>query len=329
MVEVLNGKYELVEVAGEGGMAKVYRAYTLGTDGFRRAVAIKRIHDDLTENEEFLEMFVEEARVSAHLHHPNVVQIHDFERDQDGAYFLVMEWVPGVNLLEWSDAYRERDERPPWYLVAAIGIEILNALGSAHEHRLEDGTLSPIYHRDVTPQNILVSERGYVKLTDFGLARASDRARITEPHIVKGKVSYLAPELTEGAEPSIQSDIFGMGVLLWEALMGRKLFDGEGPVDVVRSIRATMVPNICEEREEIPQALMDVAARALARDPADRYRSTRTMARALANILRVTPQSTGANVLAETVIAAKATLAECEDAKPDDPEAFPLTRRKG
>jgi serine/threonine protein kinase len=248
MLGILNSKYELVELAGEGGMAHVYRGYTLGAEGFRRPVAVKRILEGFADNAEFLEMFVEEARVSATIHHPNVVQIHDFDRDDAGHFYLVMEWVPGVNLLDWCEGHRLRGQRTPWHLVAAVGIEVSKGLGAAHENHNEQGGLSPIYHRDVTPQNVLISQFGYVKLTDFGLARATDRARITREHIVKGKVSYLAPELTEGGDPSPQSDLFGLGVLLWESLMGRKLFHGDGPVDVVRAIQAAVIPSVCAER---------------------------------------------------------------------------------
>ena len=330
MLGILNSKYELVELAGEGGMAHVFRGYTLGAEGFRRPVAVKRILEGFADNVEFLEMFVEEARVSATIHHPNVVQIHDFDRDDAGHFYLVMEWVPGVNLLDWCEGHRLRGQRTPWHLVAAIGIEVAKGLGAAHENHNEQGGLSPIYHRDVTPQNVLVSQYGYVKLTDFGLARATDRARITREHIVKGKVSYLAPELTEGGDPSPQSDLFGLGVLLWESLMGRKLFHGDGPVDVVRAIQAAVIPSVCAERPEVPRAFDDVLAYALARAPRDRYASTRQMCRALANILRLTPEATDADVLSRSVIDARDALraGQIASALRTEAEALPLTRRK-
>ena len=325
----LRGKYELLEVAGEGGMAQVFRGLAHGSNGFARPVAIKRVLDGFEDDTDFVEMFIEEARVSAFLHHPNIAQVHDFDRDEQGAFFLVMEWVPGVNLREWCEAHKRRGEPTPWPLTTAIGIEIAKALGSAHERRTPDGILSPIYHRDVTPQNVLLSEHGYVKLTDFGLARATDRARITKPHIVKGKVSFMAPELTEGSDASVQSDIYALGVLLWEVLLGRKLFAGEDPVELVRSIRAGKVPSVCDERPEIPQALMDAIARAVARKPEDRFRSARAMTRALANILRVTPESTGARVMSRSVRAATQTLAQAaaEGESPLPREAIPLNVR--
>ena len=194
MTELLGGKYEVLELAGEGGMAKVYRGQTHGAAGFTRPVAIKRVLAPLSQNPEFLKMFVEEARVISELDHPNIAQIHDFDRDRTGEYYLVLEWVDGLTLLEWRQAYREHGNHVPWNLTAAIGIEVLEALHAAHEHEDQHGKPAPIFHRDVTPQNVMLSSCGVVKLTDFGLARAMDRSSITKPGVVKGKISYLAPE---------------------------------------------------------------------------------------------------------------------------------------
>jgi serine/threonine-protein kinase len=331
-------------------MAEVFRAQTHGAAGFTRPVAVKRILPHLTDNDEFVRMFVEEARVVSELSHPNVVQIHDFDQDEDDAYFLVMEWVEGLSLLEWSEAHRIVEEPTPWPLVAAIGIEALKALGAAHERRGEDGAPKPIYHRDVTPQNILLGVGGVVKLADFGLARAMDRARMTAPDVVKGKLSYLCPELTRGGDASAQTDIFGMGIVLWETLAGRKLFDGEGPLQVIEAVKAAEVPPLEEFRLDLPRTLEDVIRRALAREPEQRYRSTRKMVRALSNLLRMTPEPTSAEVLGKTVARAQARLAKSgrQETKeptevldlgalepvggppppPPDASAIPLTRKK-
>ncbi len=299
--QFLAGKYELLDLAGVGGMAEVFRAVTHGASGFQRPVAVKRILEHLSDNHEFVEMFVEEARVVSELMHPNVVQIHDFDQDEDGAYFLVMEWIEGVNLLEWARSYRHTESSTPWHLVAAIGIEVLKALGAAHERTLSDGSRAPIFHRDVTPANILVTQTGIVKLTDFGLARAMDRARMTQPETVKGKLSYLAPELTHGEDPSAQTDIFGVGICLWEVLAGRKLFEGDGPIDVLQAVRAADVPSLAEIRPDAPKELNEVIHLALAVDASSRYRNCRSMVRALSNILRMTPESTSAEVLGKSV----------------------------
>ena len=298
---VLAGKYELQALAGTGGMAEVFRAVTRGANGFRRDVAVKRILPELTENAEFVEMFVEEARVQATLAHPNVVQIHDFDRDEDGGFFLVAALVDGVTLLEWRQGYAALGEPPPWHLVAAIGIEVLKGLSAAHQNVDRQGRKVPVYHRDVTPQNILLGRRGHIKLTDFGLARAMDRARVTRPDIVKGKLSYLAPELTDGRDPSAQSDLFGVGIVLWEALTQRKLFDAESPFDVLQQVKQAAVPPLEAHRDDVPRSLREAIHRALQPDPAARFRSARSMVRALANLLRMTPESTSAEVLGRSV----------------------------
>ncbi len=304
----LANKYELVQLAGEGGMAEVFRAHTHGAQGFRRSVAIKRILDHLSEDPEFVTMFVEEARVTAALQHPNIVQIHDFDRDEDGCFFLVMEWVDGINLADWMRALKGLRQESSWPLVTAIGIEVLKGLSTAHEHRNDRGEKVPVFHRDVTPQNILIGSNGIVKLTDFGLARAMDRGRITKPQIVKGKLSYLAPELTMGEDPSVQTDLFGVGIVLWEVLAGRKLFTGDGPLDVLASVKSCRIPPLKSERPDIPRELHVLVHKALSKDPAERFRSARGMVRAMANLLRMTPESTSARVLAASVRKARTEL---------------------
>jgi eukaryotic-like serine/threonine-protein kinase len=327
----LAGKYELVELAGLGGMAEVFRAYTHGAEGFRRTVAVKRILDHLSANPEFVGMFVEEARVTAALSHPNIASIHDFGQDRDGAFFLVLEWVDGVTLLDWRQAYDRHAEATPWPLVAAIGIEVLKALGAAHENTDEDGFRVPVYHRDVTPQNVMIGVNGVVKLTDFGLARAMDRARVTQPEIVKGKVAYLAPELLQpGSEPTVQTDVFGFGIVLWEVLAGRKLFEGPSPIDVLLKLRDARVPSLQELRPDIPRALHDAIHKALAKEPGDRHASARAMVRALANILRMTPESTSAEVVGRTVRVVRERMRPEGSAEVtiSDAAAVPLTRKK-
>ncbi len=298
---LLGGKYRLGEIAGRGGMATVHRAETVGADGFRRPVAVKRILESLSDDPKFVEMFVEEARVVSLLSHPSIVQIHDFDKDEDGAYYLVMEWVDGVNLLEWVVGYGRDGEPTPWPLVTAIIIEVLKALAAAHELGMAEGRARPVYHRDITPQNILLDRAGYVKLTDFGLAKAADRARITDPDVVKGKVSYLAPELVEGHAPSPQSDVFGVGIAMFEALMARKLFEGPTAIDVLNAVRAAEIPDIAAMRRDLPPDLVQALQLALSRSPEARYPSARRFARALSNVLRKTPQSTDADVLGRSV----------------------------
>ncbi|MGB5813536.1 MAG: serine/threonine-protein kinase [Polyangiales bacterium] len=310
MAELLGGKYEVLELAGEGGMAKVYRGRTHGAAGFSRPVAIKRVLAPLSQNPDFLKMFVEEARVVSELDHPNIAQIHDFDRDRAGEYYLVLEWVDGLTLFDWAKAHTDRGLDAPWALVAAVGIEVLKALHAAHQHTDPLGAPTPIVHRDVTPQNVMLSACGVVKLTDFGLARAMDRSSITKPGFVKGKIAYLAPELTYEARPNAQTDVFSTAVVLWEALAGEKMFKGKDPVKVIRTIQGMNIPSLAGTRPDIPPRLCAIVDRALERDPRARYPTAREMGRDLAGLLREFTTETDEHALSQSVAWAREQLGE-------------------
>lgn len=298
---ILNGRYQLVAPLGRGGMAVVWRAEALFAQGFRRAVAVKRIEPELRGSPEVIAMFVEEARVGSLLRHPNIVGVLDFGVDEGGDYYLVTELVEGLHLGNWVHAHARRKVETPWELVAAIGMEILRGLDAAHNRVDESGKLAPVLHRDVTPPNILLDELGVVKLADFGLARAMDRGRMTRADVVKGKVSYLAPELVQGQSPSVQSDLFGVGIVLWEALTMHRLFAAENDVAAALLVRDARVPLIGMKRPNVPVTLARVVHRALERDPARRFGSARDMLEALRELLRVLPVTTDATSLRESV----------------------------
>lgn len=308
MAELLGGKYEVLELAGEGGMAKVYRGRTHGAAGFTRPVAIKRVLAPLSQNPEFLKMFVEEARVVSELEHPNIAQIHDFDRDSTGEYYLVLEWVDGVTLSEWRSSYREAGEKTPWELVAAVGVGTLSALHAAHARTNAGGAAAPIFHRDVTPQNVMLSKCGVVKLTDFGLARAMDRGSFTKPGFVKGKIAYLAPELTYEAAPSARSDLFSAAVVLWETLAGTKMFEGKDPVKVIGTIREMDVPRLSELRDDLPLQLCEILERALEREPEARFATALAMSRELSSLLRGVATPTDEAAIAESVALARSRM---------------------
>ncbi len=293
--QLIDGKYQLVEVAGEGGMATVYKAVQKGAAGFQRQVAIKHIKPEYRALKNYVDMFIEEARVGSELAHPNIVQVHDFVA-QEGSYYLVMEWVEGIDLGHFIAMHRDAGTHVEWPLAVAIGIGTLRGLGAAHERRGPDGELAPVIHRDVTPHNILLGGNGVVKLTDFGLARARDRvASMTAPGTVKGKLSYLAPEVSFGKANTPQSDIFNVGSVLWETLSGERLFDGKTDVEIFKKIRACKVPPIMERRSDIPAALAAVLDVALDPDPNNRYQAATMMAHALAQVMKqavgIDPQS--------------------------------------
>ena len=325
---VLAGRYQLVEQAGEGGMAIVWRGVTRGAAGFIRPVAVKRIKAGLSHNPEFVMMFVEEARVGATLDHPNVVQLHDFGVDEWGSYYLVMEWVEGVDLRRWSRSYKDAGWHAPWHLTAAIGIEALRGLHAAHSRTDPRGKNAPTFHRDVTPGNVLIGLNGIVKLADFGLARAMDRAKITRPEMVKGKVAYVAPELVdEGDDPSPQSDLFSLGVVLWEVLAGRRLFKSKTDLESLKKVIACDVPALSSMRPDLPEELTETVHRALERDPKARFESARQMTRALARVLRRVAEPTDAAPLGKSADLARARLGMPPRDLPPE-ELVPLRRTR-
>ena len=306
---MLGGKYEPVMPVGRGGMASVWLGYTHGVAGFRRKVAIKRVLTHLTEDARFEAMFVEEARVVADLNHPNIAQVHDFGRDHEGGYFIIMEWVEGLSLADYVGAYRRVSEVPEWPIAAAICIEMLRALGAAHSRTEASGRPVPVIHRDVTPSNILVGDNGVVKLTDFGLARAMDRPRTTDPGIVKGKVAYLAPELLENQKPDPRCDLYSLGVVLWEALTAQRLYGSERTdVDTALKILAGNIPPVNSVRPELPEELSQIVARSTARNPRDRFARAPEMIDALSGLLRKQPAATDAPSIARSVRLAKSFL---------------------
>jgi eukaryotic-like serine/threonine-protein kinase len=306
---VLGGRYELVEELGRGGMAVVWRAVQLGPGRFVRGVAVKRVLPALAGSPETLAMFAEEARVGAQLHHPHIVAVLDYGTDELGAPYIVSELVNGMDLNAWVGSHTLAGLETPWELVTAVGIEILRALDAAHTRVDANGNPAAVLHRDVTPGNILLDASGVAKLGDFGLARAMDRERMTRPNVVKGKAAYLAPELVRAEPPSARSDLFAVGIVLWEALTGARLFLGENEVQSALLVRDARVPLLGMKRPSVPLQLSAAVHRALEREPERRYGSAREMLETLRGLLRVLPRSTDATVLSESVRAAQARLA--------------------
>lgn len=318
--ELFAERYELRELAGRGGMAEVWLAEQRGAAGFARPVGLKRILPHLASKETFVRMFIEEARVCAQLMHPNIIQIYDFGYER-GTYFLVMEWVEGLNLLRFLEAYDARELMAPWPIVSAIAIESLKALSAAHERLDQHGQPAPVIHRDVTPPNILIGVNGIVKLSDFGLARAMDRARLTDPDVIKGKMAYLAPELTQGVDASPQSDLYALGVTMWQALTGKRLFSGRNNAEIFTAARQADIPPLAELRPDLPPALSATVQRALAREPADRFESAAEMRQSLTRLLRQSPVTTDAPLLARAVQDAREALGLAAPNRPPPPPA--------
>ncbi|MET0286015.1 MAG: serine/threonine-protein kinase [Polyangiales bacterium] len=319
--QLVQGRYELIELAGSGGMARVYRAVVRGAAGFQRFVALKRIREHLTDNTEFVRMFIEEARVCSELDHANIVQVQDFGFDSLG-YFLIMEWIDGVNVGDYMDQLAKTGDAMPWRHAAAICVQVLQGLAAAHERVDDVGTPAPVIHRDVTPQNILVSVNGVVKLTDFGLARAMDRAPMTGPDVVKGKLSYLAPELLFGAPATVTSDLYSLGIVLWEMLAGERLFWADSASERVRKVREADIPPLASRRSSLPRAMLSIVDRALARNPTLRFQSAEQMQGAL--LLALGEQIVGARELGQLAIDTR--LAHGLTARSIRPPRRPSTR---
>ncbi|MEO8704984.1 MAG: serine/threonine-protein kinase [Kofleriaceae bacterium] len=283
---IVGGRYELIEVAGRGGMADVWRGRVRGDSGFVRDVAVKQMHVSLASQPQYVAMFVEEARIGSSLQSPNVSEVHDFVHDR-GHYYMVQEWIDGIDLGSWVRWHAMQNEQTRWELVAAVGVGILRGLASAHERIGADGRPMPVVHRDVSPHNVLLTTRGMVKLIDFGLALAPDRTQeTTEPGIVKGKMSYLAPEIVSGGRPVPASDQFACGSVLWEALVGRKLFDGATDYETYTRLRDCMVQPLRPLRGDVPAAFAQIIHRALSPKVETRFPSAREMARQIGTALK-------------------------------------------
>ncbi len=304
--KLIGTKYVLDEIAGTGGMADVWRATMTGPGRFTRTVALKHMHPHLKANKQFRDMFFEEARVGAKLQDGNIVQIYDFI-EEGGEYYLIMEWIEGINLATYIRHVNSIKSRIRWEPAAAVGIGVLRGLAAAHESEDERGRKVPIIHRDVSPHNVLISVKGHAKLIDFGLALASDRlAAPTPPGTAKGKLSYLAPEVLTGNRANGLSDQFSVGNLLWETLAGRKLFRGADDSEMFRKITSGEIEPLNRFRPDVPRALLKVIEKSLATNPNDRFSSAREMALALTNVLRTEKAKDDFYaILAESVCAAR------------------------
>ena len=281
------GRYYLLERIGKGGMAEVFRAVTQGAEGFRRMFVVKRIVHEKARSPDFIRMFCDEARISALLHHPNIVQVYDFGH-VNGSYFLAMEYLAGRDLSSVMRVLRASNLAMPPSLAAFITQQV--ALGLHYAHALHDssGRSLGIVHRDVTPSNIMLLHAGGVKILDFGIAKASSVAEAgdDERGIVKGKFAYLSPEQGRGEAIDGRSDLFALGVTLWEMLSGKRLFTGASDFETLRNVlgRPVVPPSIV--RAGVPAELDRVVLRALDRDRDHRYASGEEIANDLDQFLR-------------------------------------------
>jgi serine/threonine-protein kinase len=286
------GKYTLFERIGRGGMADVYKGRVSGPEGFERTFVVKRILPHLSDDATFIKMFVEEAKLSARLAHPNIVQIFELGA-VDGEYFISMEYIRGRDLSETMRAIWKAMGPPRPELVAYIGREACRALSYAHSLADERGRPLGMIHRDVSPSNIMMSYEGAVKLLDFGIAKALGEApETTKSGTMKGKYAYMAPEQTEGDDVDHRIDIFSCGIVLHEVLTGRRLFKGQNDVLTIERVRRCDVPPPSQQNPMVPPELDAIVLRALARDRDKRWATAADMADALDDVVhaaRFTP----------------------------------------
>ncbi len=277
-------RYRVVDRLEAGGMAEVFRGEALSVQGFKKQVAIKRVLPHLAQNKSFISMFLDEARLGARLNHANIVTVFDIGA-ADNTFFIVMEYVDGCNLKAIIEHFRQMGRRIPVKESVYICMETCRGLSYAHEIVDDDGADLHIVHRDISPPNILLSKRGEIKVTDFGLAKATTQLEKTDPGVVKGKFSYLAPEAALGEGVDARADIFALGIVLWEMIAGRRLFLGETDYQTVKLVQQANVPSLMRLNPDVDADLEAVIMKALTRDPRDRYQSAREFGDALAGHL--------------------------------------------
>jgi len=291
------GPYRLLQRVAVGGMAEVFKAKRSGVEGFEKVVAVKRILPHLSDNKEFVDMFVDEAKMVAGLTHPNIVQIFDLGRIEK-SYYIAMEYVQGRDLRSILRRARERAIRVPLDLCALIASRVCSALEYAHRKKDDRGQPMMTVHRDISPQNILISFEGDVKLTDFGIAKAASKATVTEAGALRGKLLYMSPEQAWGKPMDRRSDLFSLGIVFYEMVTDHKPFLGSSEVSILETVRECKVPPPSSLNREVPPALERVVMKALERDPERRYQDAAEMYRDLEAVMHEAPPPPTAATLA-------------------------------
>ncbi|MBX3274594.1 MAG: protein kinase [Sandaracinaceae bacterium] len=282
------GRYRLMYELASGGMGTVYLARAAGPAGFEKLVALKRIHAHLASDARFVSMFLDEAKIAARIQHPNVCSVIDFG-EVDGSYYLTMPYILGESLNRVLAAMARRRDDPLARELPAIAARLVadacEGLHAAHELRDERGNLLEVVHRDVSPQNLMVGYDGVLRVLDFGVASARDRHYQTSTGEVKGKFAYLAPEQIESQPVDRRADVWALGVVLWEAVTGKRLFARESMAATVRAVCDMPIPDVRALRPDAPEGLQAVIERALARDRDARYATARAMGKDLSQVL--------------------------------------------
>ena len=278
------GKYQLVAEIARGGMGIVYLAVAQGPGGFSKLLVIKELKAELVDDQSFLDMFLEEARLAARLNHPNIVQTYEVGQD-DRRPYIVMDYLDGVTL---SRVIRRKSPLFTRNHQLRIICEVLQGLHYAHTLRDFDGTELGIVHRDVTPQNVFVTFDGQAKLVDFGIAKALDTNIETRTGILKGKPAYMAPEqITGSVDP--RADVFSAGVLVWEAVAGQRMWTKMNDMEVLANMLRSEIPSVRDFAKDAPDVLVEIIGKALAHSPSERYESAAALHAAIEDFLATQP----------------------------------------
>ena len=279
------GQYMIEEHIATGGMADVYKARMIGMEGFQKTVAIKRIISSLTDSDEFVRMFIDEAKLAAQLSHNNIIQIFDLGK-VDRSHYIAMEFIEGRDLRSILEECNERDVIMPISLALYITTLLASALDYAHRKRDFENRDLGLVHRDVSPQNVLISFAGDVKLCDFGIAKAATKASQTRAGALKGKLQYMSPEQAWGKDIDHRSDIFSLGLVLYEMLTSEKVFAGDSELSVLEQVRDPIIPAPSTKNPDIDAEIDRIVFLALNADREERYQSAQDFQRDLEKVLR-------------------------------------------
>ena len=278
------GKYKLVKLIASGGMAEVYLAKQAGAAGFEKLVCLKRILPHLARDKQFVEMFLNEARLAARLDHPNIVSIFDLG-EANGNYFIAMEFIDGPSLRAVHKTAADRGEFLPIPEICKIISMAAGGLQYAHDLSDKDGSPLGLVHRDISPDNILVHRNGAAKVVDFGIAKAANSSSQTRTGTLKGKVAYMPPEQLRGEPLDRRTDVFALGVVLYELLAGRRPWEGTSEVALIGKIMTEEPAPLSELRGDAPEGLLAIVDRALAKDRSQRYQSCHELQADLENLV--------------------------------------------